>query len=153
MAEGRGILMPDGSIRVFCSAQFRQECADEHKPGFDGVEVRIEVLPLTKREKTSPTLAYLFGHLAKVALNHLRNNGWTVLTKDSAVEKFKKPLGFVEILEGPDGATEEIPKSIANSSSVELYQFTEALYFYLLEAGEEVVHPDEYKAQRFSKSL
>ena len=153
MAEGRGLLYPDGSIRVFCSAQFRQECADEHKPGFDGVEVRIEVLPLTKREKTNATLAYLFGHLAKIAFKHLRDNGWTVLTKESAVEVFKIQLGFTEEPESPDGARTVIPKSIANSSSVELYQFTEALYFYLLEAGEEVVHPDEYKAQRFSKSL
>lgn len=145
--------MPDGSIRVYCSAQFRQECIDEHRPGFDGVEVRVEVLPLTKREKTSLTLAYLFGHLAKVAFKHLRNNGWTVLTKESAVELFKKKLGFVEVLESPDGHQEIIPKSIAGSGSVELYQFVEALYFEMLEAGEEVVHPDEYKAQKFSKNL
>ena len=153
MAEGRGILMPDGSIRVFCSAQFRQECVSEHKPGIDGVEIRLEVLPLTKREKTNPTLAYLFGHLARVAFKYLRDNGWTVLTKESAIDLFKKELGFVEVIESPDGRREVIPKSIANSGSVELYQFTEALYFFLLEAGEEVVHSEEYKAKRFSRDL
>jgi predicted homoserine dehydrogenase-like protein len=66
---------------------------------------------------------------------------------------FKKELGFTEDIESPDGVVYTFPKSIADSSSVELYQFTEALYFHLLEAGQEVVHPEEYKARRYSKDL
>jgi hypothetical protein len=141
----RGHIDSSGRLSLYGGDAARQELKDTFRPGVDGVDVVVEISRVNKREKTNPSLGYLWGHLAWIALTYLRKSGWTVLTKESAIEKFKVHLGFTETITGPNNEEIVIPKSIANASSVELFEFAEALYFFLLDAGEDVIHPENYK--------
>lgn len=91
----------------------------------------VGLTPLTTATRRQN--AYLFGHLAKLAQDHLKASQIPV-SKETAINIFRKSLGYSEMIINFD---EEF-------KGYDVQNFIEALFFELLDLGCKPVHPKDY---------
>ena len=115
----------------------------EYEDVFLGVERQ------KKDIRTIPQLAYLYGHLAPLAKDVFRNQGWeSVRTKEAAINHLKMELGFCEVHENvkTHGVT-LIPKSLsfmARTNRKEVSAFIDRAFMWLIDNGAQPQSPEEW---------
>ncbi len=99
-------------------------------------------------QKSSDQLGYLYGEVAIKAKKGYQNLGHVCRTKEAAVEKlcYEDDIDFCDRVVDSKGNVYRRPKSIANSSLNEIYQFIHlSIIFIESELQVEVNPPAEFK--------
>lgn len=138
-------------IRIVGNTQTVLDIAGKFgRPG-EKTMLRAELYNEDPTLATSPMFRYLWGHLANVLLDYLQNQGWTISSKEVAVEIMKPELGFTESVWNGDGNVFVFPLSLSNKNGFpgrkRKSKFIEDLRIWLLENGCRVMTPDEYEKE------
>ena len=126
---------------------FKEDIAESFLRGEEaGVVIAVE--QQRKDIRTMPQLAYLYGHLAPIAVQVFQDYGWSITTKEDAITELKFELGFYKTYEHPEkDEIRKIPHSLSFQARVnrkKVSEFVNNVFFWLLEQNAQPMRPEEY---------
>lgn len=124
-----------------------QELLNEFLKTGDHIDLAVTFSLLRKKSKTNAQLGYLYGHLAPLAYQFLREAGWfQINSKEAAISFLKEEIGLCEVTFNEfTGEEKKSLISLADATTKQMDNAIALLTVILLEAGFEVMSPDEYK--------
>lgn len=140
-------LSQEGELTLLGHDAVVQQLINNFLPRGGDIMLKARIGATHRRGKTSQQMGYMMGHLAPLALQYLQNCGWGhINTKEQAVHFLKPDIGLQE-MHINDFTGMEVVKdiSLADASLEQLNKAIVLLTIILLEAGFEVMSPEEYK--------
>jgi hypothetical protein len=115
-------------------------------------QVIIAVDRMRKDIRTLPQLAYLYGHLARIAYGLMEDWGWSIRSREDAITELKYRLKFTKTIEiGSEDIVRVIPLSLsfqARTNRKRVNQFIDDVFFWLIEHGGQPMTSEQYLKEK-----